>query len=76
MEQAALSKSPLGVIPLWLWREKNPLPTPRDMAARQVAVGEAIKRYEGASFAVPREWMEEVMLSMLEPTAPYIVEVK
>lgn len=38
-------KPPIGVMPQWLWEEKNPTPTFQDLMNRAVDLEGAILRY-------------------------------
>lgn len=55
-----MPKPPLGVMPLYLWREKNPRPSRHVRAERRRAVEAAIRRYRAASMQPLREWIAEV----------------
>lgn len=53
-------KPPLGIMPRWLWDERNPTPTLADVWQRLNALNDAIKRYEAAGKHIPDEWYKEL----------------
>jgi hypothetical protein len=48
MSNETLEKPPIGVMPLWLWRELHPNPTPAQIFTREMEVMFAIDRYVAA----------------------------
>lgn len=53
------SKPPLGLMPLWRWRELHPNPTFADKMHRVWSRLQAIARYRLAERQVPKEWLKE-----------------
>jgi hypothetical protein len=56
MSNETLEKPPIGVMPLWLWRELHPNPTPAQIFTREMEVMFAIDRYVAAGFEPLAKW--------------------
>lgn len=56
MSRGKVEPSPIGVMPLWLWRELHPNPTPAQVFAREMEVMFAIDRYVLAGKEPPAKW--------------------
>jgi hypothetical protein len=55
-------KPPVGVMPLRVWRELLPEPSPRQITARERAVIGAVARRWVAGAPVPPAWLAELGL--------------
>lgn len=56
MRSDNLEPPPIGVMPLWLWRELHPNPTPAQVFAREMEAMFAIDRYVAAGMEPPARW--------------------
>ena len=54
------SKPPIGIMPLWLWRDQHADPTLLEMLDRYCEVGRAVERFRAAKVKVPQEWLVEL----------------
>jgi len=53
-------KPPLGVMPYYIWREKNRDPGLRELLSRYIAVSAAVDRYRAAGLPFNLDWLREL----------------
>ena len=54
-------KPPIGIMPLWLWKEKHPNPTISQLLQRYEDVKAAIERYRQAGEPPLQKWLDEIL---------------
>lgn len=66
-EPMVSKKPPLGLMPLYLWRECNPSPNISALAQRAIEVAQAVQRYYEAGELVNPEWLSEIGIRGVRP---------